>query len=56
MNPKTVQRVLAAVSDRELLDMIRSGSVLVLSAVALGATYWERDTALRSEARRRNIL
>lgn len=56
MTPSKVEQALAAVSDRDLLAMIRSGSVAALSAVALGAGYWERDTALRAEARRRGLL
>lgn len=52
----TVREALRLVSDRDLLAQIRRGSVHAVGAVALGATYWQRHSAMIDEAKRRGIL
>lgn len=52
----SVRETLRGVSDRDLLAAVRSGSVLLVSGVLFGSSYWERAAAIREEARRRGLL
>ena len=56
---RTVRDVLAGVSDRDLLAAIRRGDVSLVADAwrfVVGGSYWDRDTAMRGEAKRRGIL
>lgn len=52
----SVRRALALVSDRDLLANIRRRSVSLADGAMFGTSYWERDSSLRREAKRRNLL
>lgn len=55
----TVRDVLAGVSDGDLLAAIRRGDVSLVAGAwrfVVGGSYWERDAAMRDEAKRRGIL
>ena len=48
--------VLSGVSDRDLLAAIRRGDVSPVAGAMPRATGWQRDDAMRGEAKRRGIL
>lgn len=55
----TVRDVLASVSDSDLLAAIRRGDVSSVAGASTfigGGSFYERDTAMRGEAKRRGIL
>jgi hypothetical protein len=46
----------AAITDGDLLAMIRRGDVSPITDTHGTLSYWERDTLMRAEAKRRGIL
>ena len=53
----TAREILAGVTDAALLAAIRRGDVSPVAAMfPYGGTFYERDTAMRGEAKRRGVL